>query len=94
MFMYLIVLYNLLNDTSIITEITNAEKLNFLKYSKLSLFLGRKTIITTELSNSFTLSCHTRAMKGQTIIQKSKIIIVKSLGKEKTYVPMTTGNIL
>lgn len=55
MFMYLTVLYNLLNDTSIITEITNAEKLNFLKYSKLSLFLGRKTIITTELSNSFTL---------------------------------------
>lgn len=33
-------------------------------------------------------------MKGQTIIQKGKIIIVKSLGKEKTYVPMTTGNIL
>lgn len=55
MFRYLIVLYNLLNDTSIITEITNVEKLNFLKYSKLSLFLGRKTIITTELSNSFTL---------------------------------------
>lgn len=35
--MYLIVLYNLLNGTSIMTEIKNAEKLNLLKYSKLSL---------------------------------------------------------
>jgi hypothetical protein len=54
MSIYFLVLYNLLSDLSIITEATDAEKLSFLKYSKLSLFLGGKTIITTKLSNSFT----------------------------------------